>query len=375
VSLTPHRHIALVAIVATALIAGVAASPRVATAASPQARIEAARKRAADASHRLDDLADDLEERNEEYLEIEDQVAQTGALIAETERELEAARVELDLAETQLNRRASAIYRNGSLNLINVFVGVTNFQDLVTRVDLMRRIGLSDATAVNAVKVAKDRINDARSALESRKVEQLVLRDRAAEKRTEVKRALAAQEEYLSDLNTEIKVLVQKEKERQERLARERAAEAARIAARLAESSGRTFDPAALGGARTGAVSIAQRFVGKTPYVWGGVTPAGFDCSGLVQYCYREIGIALPRTSRQQYRAGAFIPPGRLDLLQPGDLVFFGRGGDPSRIHHVGMYIGEGNMVHAPQTGMLVSVSSLNGRIATKGDYVGACRP
>jgi len=375
VSLTPRRHIALVATVATVLIAGGIAFPRTAPAASAQAQIKAARERAVDANRRLDDLAGDLEERSEEYQEIEDELQQTRTRILDTERELETALVALDDSEAQLNRRASSIYRNGSLNLINVFVGVTDFQDLVTRVDLMRRIGVSDASIVSSVKLARERISEAKSTLESRKTEQIVLRDRAVEKRNEVKRALAAQKTYLADLNTEIKKLVTEERERQERLARERAAEAARIAARLTLSSGRTFDPATLGGAHAGAVTVARTFVGKTPYVWGGVTPAGFDCSGLVQYCYRALGVTLPRTSRQQYRVGAFIPPGRLDLLEPGDLVFFGRDGDPSRIHHVGMYIGDGNMIHAPQAGMLVSVSSLHGRIASRGDYVGACRP
>jgi cell wall-associated NlpC family hydrolase len=109
--------------------------------------------------------------------------------------------------------------------------------------------------------------------------------------------------------------------------------------------------------------------------VWGGSTPSGFDCSGLVQYVYERLGIDLPRTSREQYHAGAFIPANRLDLLQPGDLVFFGYDGDPERVHHVGMYVGDGNFIHAPGTGDHVVVASLTGRIAARGDYVGAVRP
>jgi len=375
VSLTPHRHIASVALAAALLLVGSAAAPRAAFCVSPKAQIKAAREKAEQATVRLEELSDDLEERNEEYLEVEAELTDTQALILQTERDLQAALVQLDLAESQLNRRATTIYRNGSLNLISVFVGVTDFQDLVTRVDLMRRIGRSDAVVVDSVKDAKARISEAKSALEARKTEQLVLRDRAAEKRREVSKAVKAQREYLAELKSDVKELVKKERERQERLARERAAEAARIAARYSSGSGRTFDPSGLGQSRSAAVSIARTFVGKTPYVWGGTTPAGFDCSGLVQYCYRKIGVSIPRTSRQQFRYGAFIPPNRLDLLEPGDLVFFGRGGDPSRVHHVGMYIGGGDMIHAPQTGMLVSVSSLHGRIASRGDYVCACRP
>jgi len=76
-----------------------------------------------------------------------------------------------------------------------------------------------------------------------------------------------------------------------------------------------------------------------------------------------------------QYRIGAYIPPNRLDLLQPGDLVFFGYEGSASRIHHVGMYVGGGSFIHAPQTGDVVRIASLTGRIASRGDYVGATRP
>ncbi len=111
------------------------------------------------------------------------------------------------------------------------------------------------------------------------------------------------------------------------------------------------------------------------PYVWGGSTPAGFDCSGLVQYVYREIGVSIPRSSREQFRVGAYIPPERMDLLVPGDLVFFGYGGDPGQVHHVGMFVGGGDYLHAPRRGQPVQVQSLTARISDRGDYVGATRP
>lgn len=374
-ALTSHTRHVFVGVLVFALVSAAAIVPTQAAALTPAEKIKATKAKAAEANERLNELADDLEERNEEYLEIEDELTQTRSQITQTEHELEQASRDLDWAENRLNQRASTIYRKGSLDFVALFIGVTDFQDLVTRLDLMRRIGRSDANAVVAVKDAKQRIAQAQQALEARKAEQTVLRDRAAAKRTEVKKALKAQEEYLKRLNADLKRLIAEERERQERLARERAAEAARLAAQRAAASTREFDPSALSGSHADVVTIARTFVGKTPYVWGGTTPAGFDCSGLVLYCYRQIGVSLPRTSRQQFRYGAYIPPDRLDLLQPGDLVFFGRGGDQSRIHHVGLYIGDGDMIHAPQTGMRVSVHSLHGRIASKGDYVGATRP
>ncbi len=339
-------------------------------------RIEAAQEKVRAARERLDELAADLEERTEEYAEADEALRRTRAAISATERDLEESLIRLDGAEARLNGRAAAIYRSGGVDWIAVVLGATDFRDLVTRIDLMRRVGLSDAELVADVKAAKDAIESARVSLERRRAEQVVQRNRARDAHRRMRDAVEEQRRYVASLDATVKRLIAEEKERQERLARERAAEAARLAAQQgAGQAGRPFDPAALGPSHPEVVEVARRYVGVTPYVWGGTTPAGFDCSGLVQYCYREVGIDLPRTSRQQYRVGAYIEPRRLDLLEPGDLVFFGRDGDPARVHHVGIYVGVGEMIHAPQTGELVSQVSLLARIETRADYVGAVRP
>ena len=100
------------------------------------------------------------------------------------------------------------------------------------------------------------------------------------------------------------------------------------------------------------AVAWALAQVG-TPYVWGGETPGvGFDCSGLVQAAYRAAGISLPRVAQDQYDATTKLAPG--DPIEPGDLVFFG--GGPTDITHVGIVVGNGEMVDAPYTGADVRV-------------------
>jgi len=101
-------------------------------------------------------------------------------------------------------------------------------------------------------------------------------------------------------------------------------------------------------------VTEAERFEG-TPYVWGGTSPSGFDCSGLVQYVYGQLGISLPRTSEEQSQVGAPVPG--LSEAQPGDLLFFaGSDGTPSAPGHVGIYVGDGQMIDAPHTGTSVQL-------------------
>ena len=104
------------------------------------------------------------------------------------------------------------------------------------------------------------------------------------------------------------------------------------------------------------------------PYEWGGNGPAhgqGFDCSGLVQQAYAAAGITLPRVATDQYHAGKILPPGT--PLEPGDLLFFG---DPQFAHHVGIYIGNGKMIDAPNPTTVVRIEDYHWP-----DYFAATRP
>lgn len=118
--------------------------------------------------------------------------------------------------------------------------------------------------------------------------------------------------------------------------------------------------------ARLQAINWAQGKLGRK-YVWGGESDSegGFDCSGLMQAAYASAGVKLPRVAQDQYAATSDHPAWK--DLKPGDLVFFGT---RWKIHHVGMYLGKGMMIHAPHTGAVVRFN----RVHYMSDYYGATR-
>jgi len=123
----------------------------------------------------------------------------------------------------------------------------------------------------------------------------------------------------------------------------------------VAEPSQPAADQPAVSAGPSPAITVALTSalaVRGVPYVWGGESPKGFDCSGLVQWAYRKAGIQLPRTSQQQSRVGEPVSPSN---LRAGDLVFF-----YNPVHHVAIYLGNGMVLQAPQTGDVVKISSLS---------------
>jgi cell wall-associated NlpC family hydrolase len=116
-------------------------------------------------------------------------------------------------------------------------------------------------------------------------------------------------------------------------------------------------------------VAYADRQLG-VPYLWGGTGPGGFDCSGLTQAAYAAAGVAIPRTSEQQWLTLPHLTS--TNQLRPGDLVFFNAGEfAPGLPGHVGIYIGNGQMIDAPHTGAVVRKDALS----MFASYVGAARP
>jgi cell wall-associated NlpC family hydrolase len=142
--------------------------------------------------------------------------------------------------------------------------------------------------------------------------------------------------------------------------------------ASIYESEAKPVAAQASGTAGT-ALSFALSQIG-VPYVWGGESPSGYDCSGLVQAAYRAAGISLPRTAQEQFDAGPRLPPNA--QLEPGDLVFFGP--STTDVEHVGIVVQPGEMVDAPHKGTVVRTEpfpTVIGAAWGTDIYLGATRP
>jgi cell wall-associated NlpC family hydrolase len=293
--------------------------------------------------------------------------------LRENKVELGIARRNLNRAQRALSQRLVAIYVTGQENsTVAVLLGSTSLGDFLNRVETISRVSRQDARIVGEVTSFKKAIKHHRVVLRRAHVAQRhIVSQRASEKRS-IESQLAQRRQLLSSIRGEIAHLKAVEAARQlalERAARARVAVQAPIQAQAAAQTvvgaaastpeASVAPPATHGGV----VGIAMQYLG-TPYVWGGSSPRGFDCSGFVMYVFAQMGISLPHSTYAIYGMG--VPVSR-DQLQPGDLVFF------NGLGHMGIYIGGGQFIHAPHTGDVVKISSLSESWYAS-TYVGARR-
>jgi cell wall-associated NlpC family hydrolase len=375
------RHALPVALAALAL-ALVAALPGPASAqradiSSKRAQAEAARVEMA----RLgEELTPAIERYNQAVLEL-DQVEED---IAFNRRMIRVTKDNLRTTQGELHRKLEQSYRVGEPDLLTSLLGQESLSEVLAVSELFTRTQTQAGDLVEGLQADRRSLNERQRKLDRQEARAKELRAQREAERAAIEQGIAEQQSLAAGLEDEIAQLIAEEQARQERIRQQALAALAAQEAANQGGGGGGGDGIALGGSAdlgaaaavveaielpptdgsigAQAVSVAMQFLG-TPYVWGGESPGGFDCSGLTKYAYGQVGVGLSHFTGAQWNEGVRVPA---DQLLPGDLVFF-----RSDLGHMGMYIGGGQYIHAPQTGDVVKISSMGDR----GDYQGAVRP
>ncbi|MFM7694129.1 MAG: NlpC/P60 family protein [Actinomycetota bacterium] len=372
------RAALLLATLAAALIAAlpVQAAPRQDIAAK-RAEAEAAR---AEMARLGEDLTPAIERYNRAVLELE----QVEEDIAFNRKMIRATKDNLRRTQFELHRKLEQSYRVGEPDLLASVLGQETLTKALAVTELFTRTQTQAGDLITGLRADRRSLNERQRKLDRQEARAKDLRAQREAERAAIEQGIAEQQSLAAGLEDEIAQLIAEEQARQERLRQQALAALAAQEAANQGGGGGGGDELALGGSAdlgaaaavveaielpptdgsigAQAVSVAMQFLG-TPYVWGGESPGGFDCSGLTKYAYGQVGVGLSHFTGAQWNEGVRVPA---EQLLPGDLVFF-----RSDLGHMGMYIGGGQYVHAPQTGDVVKISSLGDR----GDYQGAVRP
>jgi cell wall-associated NlpC family hydrolase len=342
------RALVALAVMSVAVAAGVSAPAASADTLSQK------RAQARAAQEHLTALENAAEKRIEAYDAIHQKFLQTRTAMRLNLQSLRVAQNNLKAAKLRLEASVTETYKTGGEDAFSYLLAARSIGELVDQMQVMQRVNGINKTLLNEITQYKSEISN-RQALLAKQLKAVKTQQRAsAAAKASAVSAVSRQKSYISGLKASIQRILD-----EQAAARERAAEAAAAAAGTSPVVGDIPAPpsSTLGGQ---AVAIAEQYLG-VPYVYGGASPSGFDCSGLVMYVYAQLGVSLPHNAAAQFSVLPHVP---LSDLEPGDLVFF------NGLGHVGIYVGNGTMIHAPHTGTVVQFGSIN----EEGSIAGAAR-
>jgi cell wall-associated NlpC family hydrolase len=348
---------------------------------TPQIRAQQAHEKAVIAQ--VNQIGQDLQTVQDQAWNAQQRLNLVKQSLRQNEYRLQIAKGNFHAAQQRVMQRLYSLYVNGSPSAVDVLAGAQSLSQIIDRAESAQVLSNQDAALGRQALGFEHSVQQREQQLQQLKTtREQALAELEAKQRT-IASKLAQQKRLLASIHTTIQHLQQQEAERERRA---RAAAEARLRAQLAAQRAEAAQAAAAAQASpsqpsTGVVTppvnipvanpgvghpqaaqIALNYLG-VPYVWGGASPSGFDCSGLVMYVYAQLGISLPHYTVAQWNATLPISTSE---LQPGDLVFF------DGLGHVGIYIGGGQFVHAPHTGTVVQIASLSGYYAA--NLVGARR-
>jgi cell wall-associated NlpC family hydrolase len=327
--------------------------------ASAASSISAKRAEARQVENQIMNQEAALEKQIEKYNAVHQHYLQTRHQLQNNRIVLAVARKNLAHAQKLLAQSLTSAYKSTDEDVVSFLLASHSFSELVDHVQVLQRANDANSNLIAQIAQTK-KVIAVRTRQLSTETAQLA-KDQQAQltAKQHVEAGLHSLQARKSQISADIQHLIDQQQAREQ---------AAATAAAAAASGGTSFGgtgsipvppSSTLGGQ---AVAIAEQYLG-VPYVWGGASPSGFDCSGLVMYVYGRLGVSLPHNAAAQYSMGTSVPR---DALEPGDLVFF------DGLGHVGIYVGGGSFIHAPHTGTVVQISSMSGWYAS--EYVGAKR-
>ena len=336
------------AIMALVVTVGVGFTSVHASPATDKAKIQQTQTQRKDIESKVEMMDNQIEAIMSKIDGNKNNIAKTQDNIKQTQIDITKAENDIKAEQILFDKRMRVMYMSGSSSYVDIVLGAKDVGDFISRIEDLKNIMKFDQNVINDLKTKKAAIDQKKIALNTENTKLLSLK--------------AENEKKLADLNKQKSgqtVLVAQLKAQENKYGAQLSADQAAIAAsQVAIAKIRNAAPGLVvsrGGApfsSNSVIAYASNFLG-VPYVWGGTSPSGFDCSGFTQYVYAHFGVSLPRVSESQQNVGTLVPRAS---LQPGDLVFFG-----TPAHHVGIYVGNGNMINAPHSGDVVRIQALHG--------------
>lgn len=361
------------ALLVTVLTCGLLATP-----VFGEPSIDTLKKNKDAAQSEVNSLQKKLTELVSKISELEGDLIAKGQEITQAEEDLEAAQAKEEEQYEAMKLRIKFMYEEGDASVIETLVSAENFSDLINKAEYVQNVHSYDRDMLNEYIDTKKQVQDLKTTLETEMSDLEALQVEFEAQKDTLDATIEDKKDEISNLDEQIQIAVEKaaeEQRKREEAARKKAEEErqAAEAARAQRSQSQTQTPtppaadnsgstttstgtttgstAAAPESTGGNTSVAQTIVNAAysqlgvPYVWGGSTPGkGLDCSGLVQYCHAVAGISLPHYSESQYAGGK-----KVSSPQPGDICW--------KPGHVGIYIGNGQMIEAQQTGTNIMIS------------------
>jgi peptidoglycan DL-endopeptidase CwlO len=329
--------------------------------------------------HQLHVLDGKVEAASERYNAAREKLATAQQSAATAQKRLTASQAIVATLQQRVTAFAVAAYRGDTINPLLDLTDTGSAAQMIRQMSSMQAVSESQAAALAQVAAARRTEEQAQATSTAALAAQQSAVKAMQADRAQILAAAHQEQRLLGRLQAREQAIIKAARLRRARIAAQRRAAALaarqlaeRRAARQLRSAPPTPPPSAptpvagSGGAKT-AVAWAYKELGK-PYVWAAAGPNSFDCSGLTQYVWGKAGVYLGHFTGDQWNEGTHVTQSQ---LEPGDLVFFAYNThSPSTIHHVGIYVGGGNMIDAPFTGADVRVEPYG-----RSDYIGAVRP